>query len=547
MFIRRVHVVAAATAVAVLLGCNTPAPPAASGGSTTTATGQPAATGQPTAGGTVVMGVTNDASILNPNLTTGSPDGWIGCLMYEGLVNVKLDGTAEPLLAKSWDVSPDALTYTFHLVNAQWQDGQPFTSADVKYTFTEVSPKYSSSFASSAAAISSIDTPDDHTVVIHLSHPYGPFLITLRCGGGGILPAHIFQGTDVPSNPASLTKPVGTGPFRLTEWVPGDHFTLSKNSTYWDSGKPHLDKLIFRIIPNASSRVLALQSDEVQYLDYGAISPNDYDTIRSNPQLYLHEELFPPPDDIMFFNVKNGPTSDVMVRKALAMATDREYLRNTIWLGLGDVGISSFDTRIPWSYNPQVDYRTMFPFDAQKAANLLDQAGYKPGADGVRFSLDYVVPSTTPTVVAAGEALKNMWAAIGVNLNLITLDTPTMLQRVFKDGNFNVTIQGYTTMGDPGLGVIRQFASSLIGVSYGNASFYSSPEVDQLIEQGQNAPVQSDRAKAYYQIQVIIANDLPSLIVHQRIAYDAASKRIQGAWDNNYIGYGDWTNAWLQR
>jgi peptide/nickel transport system substrate-binding protein len=545
MSTRMFRACAALAVLTVMLGCSAPspaAPPAASSG-----TSAAAAPGAPVAGGTVVMGIPNDASILNPDLTTGSPDGWIACLMYEGLVNVKLDGSAEPLLAKSWDVSADGLTYTFHLVTTQWTDGQPFTSADVKYTFTEVGPKYSSSFASSAAAISSIDTPDDHTVVIHLSHPYGPFLVTLRCGGGGILPAHLFQGTDVAKNAGSLTAPVGTGPFKLTEWVPGDHFTMSKNTAYWNPGRPYLDKLVFRIMPNASSRILALQAGEIQYLAYDGIAPNDYETVRSNPQLYLHEELFPPPDDIMFFNVKNSPTSDVVVRKALAMATDREYLLKTIWLGLGDVGISSFDTRIPWSYNPQVDYRKMFPFDTAKAASMLDAAGYKPGTDGTRFSLDYVVPSTSPTVVAAGQALKSMWAAIGVNLNVVTLDTPTMVQRVFKDGNFHVTIQGYTTSGDPGLGIIRQFAAGLIGTAYGNASFYSNPDVERLIIEGQNAPAQADRAKAYFQIQQIIADELPSFIVHQRIAYDAASQRVQGAWENNYIGWGDWTNAWLQK
>ena len=504
-----------------------------------------AGAGSPKPGGTAVVGVANDAGMVNPDLTTNSPDSMIGCVIYQGLVAARMDGKIDPLLAKSWDVSSDGRQYTFHLVNAKWQDGQDFTSADVKYTLLNVSLKYSAILSRVAKNIASIDTPDAHTVVVKLNDPYGPFLLSLNCNSGGaILPEHLFQGTDPTKNPASLQEPVGTGAFRLTDWVRGDHITLSKNPTYWQPGLPRLDKVIFKIIPSASSRLLALQSGEVQYLAYDAVQFNDYNTIRSSSKLYLHDELFPPPDDIMFFNVRQGPTSIVQVRQALAYATDTAFLLKTIWFSVGSAGKSSFDSRIAWAYNPAVDYSRQYALDTNKAKSLLDAAAFKPGSDGTRFSLNYVVSSGQQPYVDAGQALKTMWAAVGVSLKLDVVDQNTMVQRVFKDGSFDVTMQGYTTYGDPALGIVRQFVSSGIGVPFANASGYSNPQVDTLAGQGQAAPTQSQRATYYKQIQMIIAKDLPSYIVHERTAYDAASKTLHDLW-NGHIGYGDWQIGWL--
>jgi peptide/nickel transport system substrate-binding protein len=502
--------------------------------------------GTPTNGGTVVIGVGNDAALLNPDLTTNSPDGMVGCLMYQGLVAARMDGNVDPLLAKSWTESPDGTTFTFHLVNAQWQDGQPFTSADVKYTLEQVSAKYSAVFARVAANIASINTPDPQTVVIQLTHPYGPFLFALSCNSGAaILPAHLFSGTDPSKNAASQTKPVGTGPFQLSEWVAGDHITLTKNQHYWVAGQPHISKLVVQIIPSAPSRLLALSAGQVQYLPYDNVDFNDYGTIRSSSTMYLHDELFPAPDDILFFNIRSGPTSNVQVRQALAMAIDRDYLLKAVWSGIGSVGVSSFDTRIAWAYDPATDYRKLYPFDVAKSKSALDAAGYKPGADGTRFTLDYVVSTTQQPYVDAGQALTSMFAAVGVKLKVEALDNISMTQRVFKEGKFDLSMQGYTTYGDPALGIVRQFVSSTINTAFGNASGYSNPKVDQLCVEGQNAATQQDRAKFYRQVQEVIAADLPSLIVHQRVAYDAASRRVQGAWGNE-IGYGNWATAWIR-
>src|SRR4029453_4328747 len=174
------------------------------------------------------------------------------------------------------------------------------------------------------------------------------------------------------------------------------------------------------------------------------------------------------------------PAAPPGVRAALGMGADREFLLKTGWFGIGNPGISSFDSRLAWTYNPQVDYRKMYPFDPTRAKALLDQAGFKPGADGSRFTLEFVVSSAQQPYVATSQAVKSMWGNVGINVKVEGVDQGAMVQRGFKAGKFDGARQGYTTYGDPALGIVRQFVSSTIGQPFGNASGYSNPEVDQL-------------------------------------------------------------------
>ena len=165
-------------------------------------------------------------------------------MLYDGLVRFAEGFRIVPSLAKSWEIAPDGLTYTFHLVAASWSDGKPVTSEDVKFTLLEVSSKYGSKFVAPGKAIKAIETPDPLTVVIHLSKPFGPFLFSLACEqNAAILPAHVFRGSDVLKNPASQTTPVGQGPFQLPEWVRGDHLDAGPQPQLLDEGsalsRPH--------------------------------------------------------------------------------------------------------------------------------------------------------------------------------------------------------------------------------------------------------------------------------------------------------------------
>jgi peptide/nickel transport system substrate-binding protein len=267
-------------------------------------------------GGTMIMGMTNDPPTVNPAITTGAPDKLIGCMIYEGLVRVVEGFHIEPALAKSWEISSDGLNYTFHLADAKWQDGNAFTSSDVQYSLQNINAKYGPLFAASGHAITAIDKPDPTTAVIRLSRPFGPFLLSLSCDqNGAILPEHVFANTDILRNPATLAQPMGTGPFRLADWVHGDHMTLARNPTYWKAGRPYLDEIVIKFLPNAASRVMALQAGEIDYINEYSLPQSFFSTVAANKELQTAESGYYA-DYVIILNTRQALLDQATVRQA---------------------------------------------------------------------------------------------------------------------------------------------------------------------------------------------------------------------------------------
>ena len=220
-------------------------------------------------GGTVVAAVPSDPGHFNPGITTGSNVHAVSDSMFNGLVALDANLSPTPDLAESWTVDKDSKVFTFKLVkNARWHDGMPFTSADVKFSFENILLKYHSrTKAGLGSVIEAIDTPNEHTVIFRLKVPYGPLLQRLDVTEAPILPRHRFQtGGDPNTHPANL-DPVGTGPFKLDSYKRGEIVTLRRNPDYFKAGLPKLDRLVFRIIPDASSRLLAMEQGEVDYVN----------------------------------------------------------------------------------------------------------------------------------------------------------------------------------------------------------------------------------------------------------------------------------------
>ena len=497
----------------------------------------------PKSGGTAIVAMAEPTN-LNPDLSTNYANQLLGCTIYEGLVQVARDSTIEPLLAESWSISEDGTVYTFKLKNARWQDGKDFTSADVKYTIENVSSKFAPVFASAAGVIEQIDTPDMRTVVFELREPFGPFLMSLACPqGGAIMPAHLFEGTDPAQNPASLTTPVGTGPFKLTEWKRGEFLRLEANSDYHVEGKPYLDEVIMRHIPQSTSRIQALRAGEVDYIPGYYVSPSDYSVVESIDGLKLENSGFAPGAKMLFFNLKSEPLDRKEVRQALMMATDREFLFENVWFGTGGIGRMPFTSRLEWAADNSIDYASMYPFDVEKANAALDAAGFPRGESGIRFKVSFVYNPEFGDVAQAALAIRSMWDKVGVEVEPVAVEVAAYTERVFEKKNFDLTMIGYTSYGDPALGIARIFISQAIGRPYGNASQYSNPRIDELFDAGKRATSLEERGASYHEIQRIAADELPILTLQEYQHQDAARTALKGLWGGQ--GYGRWGNAWL--
>ncbi|HZP95750.1 MAG TPA: ABC transporter substrate-binding protein [Candidatus Limnocylindria bacterium] len=518
--------------------------PSACGPASSSNSGSPsAASEQPVTGGQLIIGLQADPSPLNPNLTTNGPTQEIGTMIYEPLVYFDNEqAKPAPQLAKSWTISPDGLTYTFDLVDATFSDGAPLTSSDVKYTIEQVSAKTFAPFAPAAAAISNIDDKDPKKVVITLKRAFGPFLLSLT--RVWILPKHVFGGTDVKTNPASLTAPVGTGPFILDKFTRGEQWTLVRNPKYWQKGKPYLNSIVGKVIPNVQSMVLAVSAGDVHYVSSQVIPASDAVQLQTKPNLALVKDSFAPNDSLMFFNMKRPLTANADVRHALVMAVDRQFIFQTVFNSFGKVATTQFDSRLASAANTSVNFDTMYPYDPKKAAAALDAAGYKPDASGKRFDITILVEAGS-RFVAVAEAIRSMFKAIGVNATVDAPEVAVAADKAFKRGEFDIYLQSYTTNWDPALGIERAYVTSSIGTTFGNASSYSNPDVDKLFEQGRYGTTPEERGKYYKDAQTILAKDIPVFPLVETKLYDVAAKNVRGVW--YAANWGEWERAWLAR
>jgi len=504
------------------------------------------ASATPRRGGSLVMVLSGDPPTLSPDVTTGVPDVSVGSLIHDGLTRIDENFKPAPNLAESWTISPDNTRYTFKLVQTKWHDGKDFTSKDVKFTLEEISGKYGSKFAAAASHIKSITTPDPRTVVIELDKPFGPLLFSLsNYTNAAIMPEHLFAGTNILNNPATLAQPVGTGPFMFKEWSRGQYVKLVRNPNYWRPGKPFLDEIIFRVIPDPAARVLALKAGEVDYIYFYFFPISQQADVAQDPRLQMRERGVPE-DHLMIFNVRKPPFDNVKVRQALFTATDREFIKRVVYQNLGAVMKSAINTNLSWAYNPAVDLAKMYPFNLQRAAAMLDEAGLKAGADGKRFDVRLVYDSNDPSNGALAQVLQSTWGKIGVKVIFEGSTRNVELKQVYTDWNFDATLQAYSTSGDPALGVSRLYVSSAIKKApFVNASGYSNPEVDKLFDDGANATTLNDRGDAYKKAQVILARDLPVFPMWQTALLNVASKKVQGPWSWS-TGYDYWEEVWLE-
>src|SRR5262245_36447139 len=281
-------------------------------------------------GGSLVVAIQDNP----PHLLTGiSVDILTICVagqIYDTLIKMDTKFNVGPSLAKSWSASSDGLKYTFELERGViWHDGRRFTSADVAYTFTEISGKYSSLARAAFKEIASIETPDEFTVVINMKSAdpaFFPWAFS-QPNFAQIFPKHIYEGSDPRQNPANF-KPVGTGPFKFREWVRGSHIVLERNPDYFQKDHVFLDRVVFQIVPDAGTRQVALERGDVDHIPYFALAPSAVEPLSRVRGVTVADSVRPALGEIiMFFNLRHAQLAKKEVRQAIAYAIDRSEER----------------------------------------------------------------------------------------------------------------------------------------------------------------------------------------------------------------------------
>ncbi len=498
---------------------------------------------EPKKGGTLTMALQQTPRHLNPAVQSGTATGQPGTQLFASLLRYDHGWTPQPYLAESWNVSDDGLTVTVNLVKgATFHDGKPITSEDVAFSIDTV--KANHPFKSMFAPVQSVETPDANTAVIKLSKPHPALLLAMSSQLLSIIPKHVYgDGQDPKKHPQNSENVVGSGPFKLVEFKRDQHVILERYDGFFMKGRPHLDKIVMRIIKDESARTIALESGELLVSGFEQ-NPRDLNRMKKNANLDVNNSGYAAigPVNWVAFNTKDGKTSDVKVRQAIAYAIDRNFILKALMLGTIGASKTGIHPGSPF-YNDGVE---AYDLDLEKANKLLDDAGYKKGGDGMRFklSIDYGWPAMKPFAEYVKPALKK----IGIDVTVrSSADFPTWAKRI-STHDFEMTMDNVFNWGDPVIGVHRTYNSKNIkkGVIWSNTQQYSNARVDELMDLAGATNDLEERKKYYAEMQVILAEELPLYPLFPSPYHTVSNKKVMNAPNSIWGTSSPLDNVWLK-
>ncbi|MBF0227486.1 MAG: ABC transporter substrate-binding protein, partial [Desulfobacterales bacterium] len=465
---------------------------------------------------------------LNPAIQSGLITAFPGTQIFAGLVRFDNKWNPHPYLAEKWGISKDGLSVTLHLVkNAIFHDGKPITSEDVAFSIMAVQALHP--FKSMLAPVERVDTPDPHIAIIRLNKPHPVILLAMSPALLPILPKHVYGSIEnVKNNPANM-KPIGSGPFKLEEFIPDKHILLKKNNDFFIKGHPYLDKITIKIIRNTLEEGMGIEVKNVNMM----ISFQDVDElkqIRSQEHLTVIMNGFKGIGPIYWlaFNLRNKPFDDVRVRKAIAYAIDREFIVKTAFKGEIDIETGPICSSSPF-YSNDVN---MYHQDFEKANKLLDEAGYPRDKKGKRFSFRVTyIPDKSANNRRLMEYFHELFLLkLGIDAKIEHPENFVAWAEKIANWDFDVTLDNVYNWGDPVIGVHRTYLSSNIrkGVIWSNTQGYSNPVVDELLEKAGSELNFEKRYAFYKKFQKIITDELPIYPIFQAFYAIGHDKNLGG-------------------
>lgn len=503
----------------------------------------PALAQTPVAGGTLTIALPTEPAHLNSAIDTTQQVKVVASKIYSGLVKYDLAMNMQPDLAQSWSVSPDGRTITFNLRRGvKWHDGRDFTSADVAYSIMKGFGPNNGLVRSTFSNVETVRTPDANTAVLVMRQPAAALMNALPVATATILPAHIYDNTDIRTNPANL-KPIGTGPFRFVEWRRGSAIVVERNPNYFESGKPYLDRIVFRVIPDTQARGAAIESGEADIVFHSTAAASDARRLGALPKLMLTTDGYYFDSTVAFMevNMDHPILGKPEVRRAITHAIDRKFILDNIWMGFGKVATSPIHYGLKQAYTDDVP---QYPFDMRRAEQLLDEAGYKRGADGVRFKIviDYVPFGDQYPKMA--QYVRQQLNQIGVQSEVRTSDFATWVRRIWTQRDWMVNMSAITNASDPSIGVQRAYWSKNIvpGTPFTNGTHFRNADLDRYFEQASMVFDPQVRRRHFAAIQRILATELPVIPLVGIDQFTVANRRVQNhavLADGVYSGFAD--------
>jgi peptide/nickel transport system substrate-binding protein len=465
---------------------------------------------------TLVVIIESNPNNLDPRVGIDAQSERIGELIFDALVHRDEHFNLHPWLAERWDI-PDPLTYVFHLRrDVKFHDGRPLTSRDVKWTLDSIAGgKIRSTKTATFKYVDRIDAPDDFTVVIHLKEPFAALLWNLSSGAIGIVP----DGADDKFG----SKPVGTGQFKFVSAEQDNEVVLERNEGYWGE-KAKIERVRFAIVPDTTTRALELRKGSADIAPPGSLNPDMYVALRKEPTI---EQMQAPGTVLAYLamNLRDPILKDVRVRQALAYAIDREPLIHYLWRDLARPANSVLPPQ-HWAFNGDVPH---YEHNPAKARELLDAAGY-PLRNGSRFHLT-MKTSTEESTRLLASVLQQQLREVGIVLDIRSYEFATFFADVQKGAFQLYSLRWIGGNQDPDI-FEYVFESSSVPPKRANRGFYSNPHVDTLLAQARKETDQEKRKQIYFEVQRILANDLPYINLWYFDNVIAHTPRVKGLKQN---------------
>jgi peptide/nickel transport system substrate-binding protein len=496
----------------------------------TTAPAKPAASTEKR-GGELRFMLIQDAQTYDPAKTTESTAFTINSVVYDTLAELQPDGEIVPSLAQSWDITPDGLTYTFKLQKGvKFHNGREMTATDVKYSLDRImDPATRSPRGLQYGSVASIDAPDPGTVVIKLKEPFAPLLATLADISAAVVPKEAVDAAG-----GDLSKgPVGTGPFRWTDWVRDQSVKVEAFKDHWRTGLPKLDRITFSFNNDANARGAAVRSGNVDFLwDAPAAL---LETFKNDASLEVFGANLQQQNwAYLLLNTQKDLFTDVRVRQAIYQALDRETIAQVSSPGLAGVLNAGFLPPTHWAGVKDVIYKP----DQAKAKQLLTDAGK---AGGFKFTISALAGSDFQ--VRSAQTIQQQIKPLGIEAEIRLLDASGLLGAA-RNGEFEGLVLGFSGTIDPD----ERFQQTFIAGGGTNYAKFSDAKVEELVKEARRALTRDERAKLYREAQLRLAEVGPFAYLYNYNKMDVLQKYVKGyVFNPQLIAYRGLRDVWLDK
>ncbi|KAF0818972.1 ABC transporter, substrate-binding protein (cluster 5, nickel/peptides/opines) [Bacillus sp. ZZV12-4809] len=460
----------------------------------------------------LVIAVLSDATKLDPHLGTDIPSANVyHGKIYEGLVQQDENMEIQPALATEWKQLDD-LTWEFKLrEGVKFHDGTDFTAEAVQKTIERVLSEETASPRSNLfEMIKEVKAVDDHTVQLVTEYPYAPLLANLAHYAAGIMsPAAIESGENLGQNP------VGTGPYKLGEWKPGQEIKLTAFEDYWGE-KPSMETVTYKVVPEDSTRIAMVETGEAHIAEPVPVTEVERIENSNSMELVRSDALGV---DYIGFNVEKEPFNNVKVRQAISYAIDTEAIVKGVYNNVGTVATAPMGPAI-WGHNADLKG---YKYDLEKAKQLLAEAGYPDGFKTTIWTND------NKARMDVAEVVQSQLKGIGIEVETKVVEWGAYLEGTAK-GDHDMFILGWSNMtGDADYNQYFLFHSDARG-NPGNRSFYSNPKVDELIDKGRQETDEQKRLEIYAEAQKIEMEEAPIVFLRNDEDLAVIGSNVKGFW-----------------